>query len=114
MMKYKASDIIKMALSLADLSNSSFITFGDNIKFLNDAYTKLYQKRIDANGKYFLKKFTINGSSSGSSMESVYDLPADFYQLYGRQIVPTCIPILRKRSEEPNNSQRYDIVNGKL
>src|SRR5574344_177822 len=114
MISYKTSDIIKMALSLADLSNSSFITFGDNIKFVNEAYMKLYQKMIDAGDKYYLKTYTLSGSISGSDMEAVYALPNDFYQLYSVQIVPTCVPILRKSKNEPKNSQRYDLVNNNL
>lgn len=114
MTQYHCSDIIKMALSLADLTNSSFITYGDNYKFLNDSYMKLYQKMIDAGDKYFLKTFTLDGSIAGSNFASTYDLPDDFYQLYSIQIVPTCVPILRKSKNEPKNSQRYDIINNKL
>jgi len=101
-------------MSLADLTNSSFITYSENLMYLNDAYTKLYQKMIDAGDKYFMKSYVINGASSSASMESYYDLPSDFYQLYSVQITPTCVPILRKSKNEPQSSQRYDIINGQL
>ena len=55
MITYFASDIIKKATQLADLENSNFISWNENISLLNDAYTKVYSDIINQNDLYYIK-----------------------------------------------------------
>ena len=74
--KYTAKQIYERALSLADLQNSQFITFGDAFHMLNSAYRKVYADSIQIGDLNYIKETEL--ISSGTSL---FELPKDFYQL---------------------------------
>lgn len=93
---------------LADLQNSDFISWKENIMFLDNAWTELYQKIINHGDKTFLREFSFSGSRTY--------LPDDFYQLYY-----VCYtdgqyerPINRKAKTSTGQGPYYDIVNNEL
>ena len=47
MITYNAKDLIQQATMLADLQNSDFISWKENIMFLDNAWTELYQSLIN-------------------------------------------------------------------
>lgn len=101
MIIYTANDIIRRAEQLADLENSSYISEYEKTALLNESYSYIYQKMIEANDKSFIR------TAAG------YDgmrLPADLYQIAtvytdNRNIVP-------KINESQHSG--YDIRNGRL
>ena len=72
-MKYKASDIITKARQIADLTNSEFLSWNEEVSMLNDAYTMLYQKLVNINDGSFVKTIVLQ---PGMNI-----LPQDFWQL---------------------------------
>ena len=93
---------------LADLQNSDFISWKENIMFLDNAWTELYQQIINHGDKTFLQEFSFAGSR--------IILPEDFYQLYY-----ICYsdgqyerPIARKAKTSTGQGPYYDIVNNEL
>lgn len=86
-MKYKCSEIVNYARSLADLKDVNFITWGDAVRMLNISYKKVYQDIINNGDLSYLKeeKLIINH-------DGLYELPEDYYQLaminneYGQEI----------------------------
>jgi hypothetical protein len=48
MLHYSTRDIITRARELADLENSNFITWAENMKLLDECYKKLPQWVLDA------------------------------------------------------------------
>jgi hypothetical protein len=112
-MTYKTSDIIKRARQLADLENSDFISYEENLMLINECYNKLYEKLINHNDKAFIKSVNLTGFSAGEN-KTVYELPADFWQLYGVRASVSNIPIPRKAQSESDTTNSYDIENDNL
>ena len=111
-MEYKASDIIRRATQLADLENSDFISYNENIFLLNEAYNKFYQKMLNHNDKSFLHTVTLEGSAQG--YVTTYTLPDDFWQIYGLRTAVNNRPIQRKAQSESDTTLSYDIINDEL
>lgn len=102
MIKYTSKDIIERAEQLADLQNSDFISDSEKSALLNECWTSLYQKIINANDRTFIKSV------------SAYDglkLPKDFYQLSSLYVTKD-----KAQIEKVNASQRqgYLITNNVL
>jgi hypothetical protein len=76
-MKCTASQIVNYAKSLADLQDTSFITYGDAVLNLNLAYRKVYQDIINNGDLNYLEEVEIINNAN----KALYELPADFYQL---------------------------------
>lgn len=114
MIRLSAGDIVRRAAQLADLENSSFITWNENINLLNEAYTTLYQRVINHGDKYYLRKVTLGFTYSNNGRETRFALPDDFYQLMSINVAETNEPILRRSLNDQPRSLRYDIVNGEL
>lgn len=74
MTTYDAKDLIEQAQMLADLQNSDFISWKENMMFLDNAWSDLYQQIINHGDKSFLKTFSFEGERC--------ELPRDFYQLF--------------------------------
>lgn len=108
MTTYNAKDLIEQAQMLADLQNSNFISWKENMMFLDNAWADLYQQVINHGDKTFLKSFEMEG-------DRVF-LPDDFYQLqyicYSNGI--NSIPINRKAKTSNENGPYYDIVGNEL
>ena len=116
MIKYTTSDIIKRAQELADLQNSDFITWAENMHLLDESYKKLYQEAINANDKYYIQTITVNDLTVAErrDKEVRYYLPEDFYQLQSLIISGSSEVVLKKALTESNSSMRYDIINNTL
>jgi hypothetical protein len=70
MTTYNAKDLIEQAQMLGDLQNSDFISWKENMMFLDNAWSELYQQIINHGDKGFIKTFTFEGNSC--------ELPCDF------------------------------------
>lgn len=104
----KVSDLIKRAKQLADLEGSDFVSWNENISLLNEAYTELFQKMIDAGEKSFLKSFHM---SSGAVKQ-----PADFWQLKGVYVYNNgnLSTINRRAGNQNLNALSYELKNGQI
>ena len=60
MVKYNSKDIINRAKRIADLENSDFITYNEQVQMLNDCYNEVYQKIINKGDLYFVKEVYMN------------------------------------------------------
>lgn len=104
MTTYNAKDLIEQAQMLADLQNSDFISWKENMMFLDNAWSDLYQQIINHGDKSFLKNFSFEDERC--------ELPRDFYQLFY-----VCYsdglnerPINRKaKTSLTNNGPYYDM-----
>lgn len=108
MTTYNAKDLIEQAQMLADLQNSDFISWKENMMFLDNAWSELYQQIINHGDKGFIKTFTFQGDSCV--------LPCDFYQLhyicYSDGI--NRIPINRKAKTSLTSGPFYDLVGDEI
>jgi hypothetical protein len=108
MTTYNAKDLIEQAAMMADLQNSDFISWKENMMFLDNAWTDLYQQIINHGDKTFIKSFTFSGDR--------VELPDDFYQLnyvcYSAGL--NRIPINRKAKTSTGNGPFYDLVGNEL
>lgn len=107
MIKYTTKDIVNRAKQLADLNNSDFISWNENINLLNESWQKIYQQLNDNGDKTFIKEFETVASNT-------IKLPCDFYQLFAVELIPSCRQVLRKAKSEPESSLTYDIENDYL
>lgn len=107
-MKYYASDIIKKARIAADLVNSDFINWYEEVSILNDVYNILYQDLIEINDPAFVKVL--------ETTDKVIQLPDDFYQLRCVTLLRNgfSTPILRRSFSESYNSMSYEILDNEL
>lgn len=71
-MKISASDIVKSAKQIADLENSNFISWSENIRLLNESWTAVHQKLINKGDFTFVNEINISKEQ---------ELPSDFYQV---------------------------------
>ena len=108
MITYNASDIVKRAMSLADIENSDFISFAEKIALLNEAYQTLYQKGLNKDVNAFVRYI--------NTRNKVIQLPRDFYQLkavtLGRD--KDVRVILRRPANASFNTLSYDMINNTL
>ena len=83
MLQFTTKDIVERARELADLQNSDFISWSENMKLLDESYKKLYQEVINVNDKYYLRTITKKDLivAERRDREVRYILPSDFYQL---------------------------------
>lgn len=104
MLEYKASDIIRRAKQIADLENSSFISWNEQLSLLNEAYITIYQKAIDADTRSFVKKF--------KTSNRIIVLPNDFYQLKSviLNVNGYLQPIARRPADQNYNSLSYEMT----
>ena len=108
MVRYTAKDLVKAASQIADLENSDFISWNENIRLMNEAYTALYQKLINKNDQSFVVSFT--------TKDREIELPFDFWQLKNVSIWNNgnVVPILRRSASTSYNSLYYEIRNNVL
>jgi len=108
MTTYNAKDLIEQAQMLADLQNSDFISWKENMMFLDNAWADLYQQIINHGDKSFLKTFTFEGERC--------ELPRDFYQLqyvcYNDGLNE--VPINRKAKTSLTGGPFYDLVEDEI
>ena len=110
-MKYKASEIVNRALSLADLHNTDFISHDENTAYLNDSWKEFYQLLINKGDKQFVKEVLLGGASNNNVTE--YKLPDDLYQILSVKTANGSI-ITRKAESENNSSNTYEVFNDRI
>lgn len=113
MLKLNARDLVKRAQQLADLENSDFISWNENMMLLNEAYQKVYQELIEHDDKTYLKPVTLEGGVA-SDNEVRFDLPADFYQLYALNNARTNRCVVCNSINDPINTSGYTIENNQI
>ena len=103
-MIYKVSDIVKAAKQIADLENSDFISWNENIRLLNEAWTAVHQKLINKGDMTFVNEINITKEQP---------LPEDFYQILS--VLDNYNTPVPRYSIGMNDSQIwYKIINNKL
>ncbi len=103
-MIYKVSDIVKAAKQIADLENSDFISWNENIRLLNEAWTAVHQKLINKGDMSFVDEMDIGKEQP---------LPENFYQVLS--ILDNYHTPVPRYSIGMNDSQIwYKIINNKL
>lgn len=103
-MTYKVSDIIKAALQIADLENSSFISWNENIRLVNESFTAIYQKLINKGDFTFTDEVVISKEQP---------LPTNFYQVLS--VLDNYNTPVARYSIGMNDSQIwYKLINNKI
>ena len=103
-MTYKVSDIILGARQCADLENSDFISWNENIRLLNEAWTAVHQKLINKGDFTFVNEMNITKEQ---------ELPSDFYQVLS--VLDNYNTPVPRYSIGMNDSQiYYKLINNKL
>lgn len=103
-MKYNISDIVRAAKQIADLENSDFISWNENIRLINEAWTSVHQKLINKGDMTFVNEMSITKEQC---------LPEDFYQVMS--ILDNYNTPVARYSIGMNDSQIwYKIINNKL
>lgn len=110
----KTNDIVKRAQQIADLENSSFISWRENVNLLNEAYRDIYQKAINANVKHWLVDWNLTDGERVEGNAVRYKLPDDFYTLYSINEKHTNRNLFKKSTNETSSGFKYDIENGYL
>lgn len=119
MIKYSTKDIIKKAQQLADLENSDFISYNENLTLLNDAYLGLYQTSINAGDLLYIKECVLEDADilDEENNAVAFCLPKDFYQLYSvkyNTLGSVKRPLSRKTKDQTNFSRSYEIRNNNI
>ena len=103
-MKYNISDIVKAAKQVADLENSDFISWNENIRLLNEAWAAVHQKLINKGDFTFVNEMNITKEQ---------ELPSDFYQVLS--VLDNYHTPVSRYSIGMNDSQIwYKLINNKL
>ena len=103
-MKYNISDIVRAAKQIADLENSDFISWNENIRLINEAWTSVHQKLINKGDMTFVNEIDI--------AKEQY-LPEDFYQVMS--ILDNYNTPVPRYSIGMNDSQIwYKLINNKI
>lgn len=72
-MTYRTSDIARAARQIADLEGADFISWNENIRLINEAWTSMFQKLINKGDRSFV--------SSADLYRGYNDLPDSFHQI---------------------------------
>ena len=103
-MKINSSDIILGARQIADLENSNFISWSENIRLVNEAFTAVHQKLINKGDMTFVDEMNITKEQP---------LPENFYQVLS--VLDNYNAPVPRYSIGMNDSQIwYKLINNKL
>lgn len=108
-MNYKASDLIKRAMRLADIENTDFLTHEELTQYLNDAWQTVFQWLINQGDKQFVVEASVSAVSGGNEYTE-YELPFDFYQL--RSLTDRYGNTVNRKTDSGDSG--YEIVNDAL
>jgi hypothetical protein len=80
------SELIAEARSIADLQNSKFVSYADEMRAVNEAYRDLYNRYTESQGEYFVSEVVIQLDATMLDPNAygqgyLVPLPADFYKL---------------------------------
>lgn len=109
-MTLKISDLVRSALDLADLNNSSMPTVAENMFWINTAFSRVYQKAINMGEKYYFTETTVDAGDLNE--DDTLTLPSGFYQLF--DIRKNNHPIRRYQKWMTEHDTYYDIRGTKL
>lgn len=82
-MAYTSTSLIARARSLADLPNTDFISYYDEVNSLNEAYRSAYTLLTENNDDYYVNTASYVVDTSTLTLNNVYsvDLPDDFFAM---------------------------------
>ncbi len=103
-----ASKLIRRAMQIADIANTDFLNYEEQIDYLNATFKNVLQNII----QYNLNVFTVEANLIGSA--GVYQLPWDCYQLKSVKNPYTGVEIPRKADSESMFGSTYEIVNNTI
>lgn len=112
MINYTASELVERAFNLADLGNTDFISYKEQIQYANDAWTEVYNYIINKNDKQFVREVILSGTSVGAYTE--YMLPWDLYKICSIKDKYSGVLINRATESASLTSGTYDIINNRL
>ena len=103
-MTQNISDIVKAARQIADLENSNFISWVENIRLVNEAWVAVHQKLINKGDFTFVDEIPISKEQ---------ELPGNFYQVLS--VLDNYSTPVPRYSIGMNSSQiYYKLINNKL
>jgi hypothetical protein len=78
-----ASEIVKRARSLADVPNSQFISYSDELESMWESYKDIYSKITDTSDDYFISQSILDTSTAVQLgiNEWEIDMPSDMYKI---------------------------------
>lgn len=109
-MKYTAKRIIERALSLADLTNTDFLSHQELTDYVNDSWKSTYQIFINQSDKQFVCEAALKQSGGVSE----YCLPEDLHQIHSLKDRISGRVYLRATVNASPVQGTYEIVNNKL
>lgn len=109
-MKYTAKKIIERALSLADLTNTDFLSHTELTDYINDSWKSLYQVFINSSDKQFVCEAALKQSGGVSE----YCLPEDLHQIHSLKDRISGRVYLRATVNAAPVQGTYEIVNNKI
>ena len=122
-MPYTARSLIDYARSLADLQNTQFIGYDDEINLINEAYRDVYSRYIESDGDYWTTEIVLTMSPAYDDPNNpngyLIPLPTDFLKIrslsynYGGVWQPCQRFSLSQRDFAPSQPQ-YRIKNNTL
>jgi hypothetical protein len=85
-MAYTARGLIDYARSVADLQNTKFISFTDELNLINEAYRDIYSRYTESDGDYYCTEIVIDILPSMADPNNVgrgnlIPLPSDFLKI---------------------------------
>ena len=116
MITRRASEIIRLALSMSQIQNSDALSWRDKIDMLNQSYVRLYDDLNNNGDLYYSKEIEFNAIEQVNYQENKVKLPPDFWKLLligYKSSRGEIVPIERA----PNTGQYfsgYRIINNEL
>lgn len=105
MIHYKASDLLLLAMKLADLENTAFISSEENRSYINNAWAEIYQQAIDNGELFYLNSTTLHKGEN--------NLPEDFHQVYNIKD-DNWNPLPKYNKDMKKSDVYYKIMNSKI
>lgn len=110
-MKYTAKKIIERALSLADLTNTNFLSHTELTDYLNDSWKSIFQLTINNSDKIFVCETALKLAGGGITE---YCLPKDLYQIHSLKDRISGRVYLRATVNASPVQGTYEVFNDKL
>lgn len=111
---YTAKQLIERALNLADMSNSAFLSYDENKRYLNDAWINVYQALINKGDKQFVTEAELVSVGSGTNGYTDFKTPDDLFQISSIRDTRGFVFVRHALSEADTASGTYDIINDRI
>lgn len=122
-MPYTTRGLIDQARSLADLQNTRFISYADELNLINEAYKDIYSRYTESDGDYWSIEVIINADPAqidpNNQFGYLIPLPADFLKIRslsynnGGYWTP-CIKFSTSNRDNNPAQPTYRLKNGNL